>query len=80
MNDKYKNYLVDLGFLVKERALESKVTKQGEQKDSSNYIYETGRLMAFNEMISIMQQQAEGFEIELSELNLEGIEPDRDLI
>ena len=37
------------------------------------------RVMAFNEVISIMQQQAEGFEIPLAELRLDDIEPDRDL-
>ncbi|MDQ3322808.1 MAG: hypothetical protein M3525_10345 [Acidobacteriota bacterium] len=80
MNNKYQLYLQDLGFLVKERALSAKTDKEGKAQDSQSYLYEAGRLMAFNEIISLMQQQAEGFEIDLSEINLGNLNPDQDLL
>ena len=77
---KYKNYLGDLGNLLKERALEAKEMFKKEKRGTDGYHFEAGRLMAFNEAISIMQQQAQGFQIPLEELDLHDIEPDRDLV
>jgi len=77
---KYKNYLGDLGTLIKERALEAKEMFKKEERGTDGYHFEAGRLMAFNEAISIMQQQAQGFQIPLEELDLHDIEPDRDLV
>jgi hypothetical protein len=77
---KYRNYLYDLGFLIKERALNAKKAPEQEKKGSEGYMYESGRLLAFNEVVSIMQQQAVAFGIPLGELRLEEIDPDRDLI
>ncbi len=77
---KYKHYLYDLGNLLKTRALESRDERNSASKDSPDYRFEAGRLIAFNEVISILQQQAEGFGIPLNELQLEDIVPDRDLI
>jgi len=37
------------------------------------------RVMAFNEVISIMQQRGEGCGIPLKQLQIEVIDPDRDL-
>lgn len=79
-SDSYKNYLYDLGPIIMERALEAKREKKTAPKNSSEHDYAAGRLMAFNEVISIMQQQAEGFDIPLEELRLDGVEPDRDLV
>jgi hypothetical protein len=41
---------------------------------------ETGRLMACNEIISLMQQQAVAFGLSLEEISLDGIDPDNDLV
>ena len=79
-DDKYKHYLFDLGPAIKERALEAKKARDREAKGSEGYMYESGRLIAFNEVISIMQQDAEGFGIPLADLQLEDIDPDRDLV
>lgn len=76
----YKNYLTDLGPLILERALEAKQMKQREVRGTEAYEYASGRLMAYNEVISIMQQQAGGFNIPLAELKLEKVDPDRDLL
>lgn len=79
-NQKYKYYLWDLGWLIRERALETKESLLLEAKGSPDYLFQAGRLLAFNEVISIMQQQAEGFQIGLEELNLSDINPDEDLV
>jgi hypothetical protein len=78
-NKKYKLYLFDLGQIIKDRALSAKDDLANEQRNTNGFMYESGRLMAFNEVISIMQQQADGFGIDLGELNLSDIDPDKDL-
>lgn len=79
MSDRHKDYLFDLGFLLKERALEARRQRDGSPIDSLEYKFHSGRVLAFNEVISIMQQQAEGLGLPLSDLRLDDIEPDRDL-
>lgn len=79
-SDVFKNYLYDLGPIILERALKVKTTKEGRPKDSPEYNFAAGQLMAFNEVISIMQQQADGLGIPLKDLRLDGVEPDRDLL
>ena len=77
---KYKHYLRDLGEIVKTCALETKDERAREQEGSARYHFQCGRLLAFIEIISILQQQAEGFDINLQDLNLGDIDPDKDLI
>jgi len=77
---KYKYYLRDLGNLLKEKALEAQQFAQKELQGTEGYHLESGRLTAYYEVISLMQQQAQGFQIPLEELDLHDIEPDRDLI
>jgi hypothetical protein len=79
-NEKYKNYLYDLGLLIKEEALEAKKARDQEEKGSEGYIFEEGYLMAFHRVISLMQQQAEAFGIPLEDLRLHDIDPDQDLV
>jgi hypothetical protein len=76
---KYANYLFDLGLLLKERALQARAERDASPDGSPDREFQSGRVIAFNEVISIMQQQAEGFEISLADLRLEDIDPDRDL-
>jgi len=64
----YKNYLEDLGPIIKEYALE-------EKNNSSGSEFDNGQLMAFHRVISLMQQQAEAFEIPLSEIGLQDFNP-----
>jgi len=77
---KYAYYLQDLGMLIKQRALEAKQISEKEERGTEGYHLESGRLMAYYEVISLMQQQAHGFQIPLEELDLHDIEPDRDLV
>jgi hypothetical protein len=79
-NDTYRNYLFDVGYYIKERAIEAVKERDKKEKGSSEYEFQSGRIMAFNEVVSIMQQHAEGFGISLESLQLADIEPDRDLV
>lgn len=79
MNHKtYKRYLSDLSYLLIDYGLDSKKTV--ETKTGEDRVFELGRLMAYYEVISLMQQQCEAFEIEFADINLDRINPDRDLL
>ena len=79
MNEQFENYVLDLGVLVKEKALEAKTTKDKSscEKDDD---YHLGYLMAFYEIVSLMQQQAAVFDIDLAQLGLEDIDPESELL
>lgn len=73
------NYVRDLGFLIKEKAFEAKHAKES-SVGSANHQFDLGRLMAFHEVISLMQQQAEAFGITFEEIGLTEVDPERDLL
>jgi hypothetical protein len=74
-DSRYQNYLFDLGTLLKEMALEAK-----QKANSSGSDFDVGYMAGFHRVLSLMQQQAHAFGIELSELSLDGIDPDEDLV
>jgi hypothetical protein len=74
-----ENYLYDLGYLMKEKALQARETMRS-SKGSSQYDYDSGYLMAYHEVISLFQEQATVFGISLEKLRLEDIDPEKDLI
>ncbi len=78
-NEKFKNYLLDLGQLVKEYALEA-VEERLKHKDQPTQDFYDGYILGFHRIVSLMQQQAQAFGIDLKDLRLDGIEPDRDLV
>jgi hypothetical protein len=69
------HYLRDLGFLVRERALKAKSEAESDPND-----FTRGQLLAFHEIVSLMQSQAQSFAIPLGKLSLDKIDPDRDLL
>lgn len=75
----YLAYVFDLGHDIKLRALEAK-SDRNNASSPEDRTFELGRIMAFNEVISIMQQNAEGLGIALSDIRLDDIQPDRDLV
>ena len=77
-DEKFKYYLFDLGRLVREYALAAVEDRQKQKEPTSLEFYE-GYVLGFHRIVSLMQQQALAFGIELKDLQLEGIEPDRDL-
>jgi hypothetical protein len=72
-------YLRDLGFLLKERALEALVQAR-EERLAGRGEFHIGRSAAFYEVISIMLSQAEGFDIPAEALSLGGVNAERDFI
>jgi hypothetical protein len=78
MSETLKNYAFDLGYEIKLRALEA--VRERDAAGSEDRSSESGRVMAFYEVISLMQQNAESFGIPLSDLRLDDIVPDRDLV
>jgi hypothetical protein len=80
VSEQYRLNLFDLGLIIKERALDARRKRDELPRKSGDRDFQSGRVIAFNEVISIMQQQAQGFGIALTELRLDDIEPDRDLV
>ena len=76
--DKMSLYLHDLGALLKEEALAAHSELQ--EASSDDKLYAQGQLMAFYRVISMMQEQARAFDIDLKTLALDDIYPDRDLL
>jgi hypothetical protein len=71
-------YTQDLCALLKEKARQAKADSQAAPSKDKEYML--GRLMAFHEVISLMQQQAAAFGIPLAHLGLHDIVPERDLL
>jgi len=75
--EKHKQYLSDLGFLLKEYSSEAK-KNYIKEKSGQNGAFHEGYLMGFHRVITLMQQQASVFSIPLSEIQLDDIDPDKD--
>ena len=78
-DSKYRNYLSDLILLLKEDAVEAKKERDAHQGLDGHSYYE-GKVLAYYEVISTMLLQAKAFGIDPEELNLGGIDPERDLL
>ena len=76
--DAYKLYLSDLGLLIKQAACEAQ-QKSHLQLEEGDKIFQQGRVMAYVEIISLMQSQAKAFRIPLSDLRLDKFDPVKDL-
>lgn len=70
------NYLRDLGYLVREAAVEARDRSQASAGDG----FEVGRAAAYHEVASLMESQARSFGLDLSALAFDGFDPDRDLL
>jgi len=72
-HDKYKHYLSDLGAITKEyarEAIEDRLAAKGTDAED----YKTGYMMGFHRFVTLMQQQAEAFDIRLGEIGLADID------
>lgn len=69
------DYLLDLGVLLKEMALEAKARQAATDSD-----FDTGYVAGFHRVVSLMQQQAESFGLSLEAIGLDGIDADVDLV
>ena len=70
---KYALYLRDLGTLVKEDALEAKEDYL-KSKGTDSEEFKSGIFMGYHHFITLMQRQAEAFDIPLKEINLQDID------
>lgn len=80
MPNEYKYYLFDLGYELKGDALDARREVDSAPTGSEDRAFKSGRALAYYEVISTMQQRAKGFNIPLSDLRLDDINPDKDLI
>lgn len=71
-SDRYKNYLHDLGVLTKECARDA-IAGYASSKDESEKCFNAGYMMGFHRVVTLMQQQAESFDISLDEIGLADI-------
>ncbi len=76
----YRFYLHDLGYLLKEDALEAKQKCDSAEKDSEDYFIHTGEWEGFREVFRLMFQLAEKYQISLDELRIEDIDIDEKTI
>ncbi len=75
MKKVYEYYLMDTGFLIKEAALEAK-----RDLGTTGDPYKLGYLMAMHTIVSLLQQQADTFQIPRQKLKLDDIDPEKDLL
>jgi hypothetical protein len=73
--DTYRNFLLDLGTLLRERAGRA----SGEARAEASP-FARGQAIAYAEVLSLMQQQAAAFGIPLRDVGLDGFDAERDLL
>lgn len=78
-DERFKNYVYDLGILLKEKAREAKADKDA-SNGTNKADYKIGYLMAFHEVVSLMKQQAEVFDIGQGDVGLGDIDPESELL
>jgi hypothetical protein len=79
MSDVHKNYLFDLGYLLREQAVEAK-ERRNKARGTEDEAFESGRAMAYHEVLSLLVSQANSFQLPIEDLHVEGLDPDRDLL
>ena len=77
-NEKYKNYLIDLIYILKEQAKEAKI--EADHPPEAKESFNNGYLMAYHTVIQFMKNQAPVFHIDEKDIGLADIEPERDLL
>jgi len=79
MADLHKNYLFDPGYLLREEALRAKQAFQA-SKGTGDEAFQSGRVMAYYEVLSLIVNQAQSFGVPIADLHLAGLNLDRDLL
>jgi uncharacterized protein YuzE len=68
-------YLRDLGTLLKQDALDALKRREAKQTE-----FESGRVLAYYEVLSTMRGQAVAFDLPLDDLQLHDFDPDREML
>lgn len=72
-NDKFKNYSIDLGKITKEYAREA-IDDHAKAKGSDSENFKCGYMMGLHRFVTLMQQQADSFDIKLEDIGLDDID------
>jgi hypothetical protein len=72
----FEDYLHDLGVLIREIAVEAKSKAEAGGRND----FEVGYMAAFHRVVSLMQQQAEAFNLPLEKIALDNLDPDEELV
>lgn len=78
-SEPFRSFLRDFGLLIRESALDAK-SEYALAKDAEDEDIKLGRLMAFYDILSLMQQQLNAFELTDEAGGLEGFDAERDLL
>ena len=78
MTELHANYLRDLGHLLREQGEQAKEAAASASDDDRPF--QQGRLTAFYEVLSLMEQQAIAFDLPPRDLALDGFDAERDLL
>lgn len=65
--------------MLREKALDAKLHRDA-STGSDDETYAVGRLMAYHEIVSLMQSQAEAFGLNLADIALDKIDAEQDLL
>jgi hypothetical protein len=71
------HYIGDLVLLLREAA---EAAKRQQRTEPENADFHAGRAMAYVEVLSLMQSQADSFMIPREELRLDGFDPANDIL
>lgn len=74
-----QDFIRDLGQLLRERALDAKLDRDA-AVDSADEDLKLGRLMAFYEVLSLIEEQADAFGLDRADVGLRAFSADRDLL
>lgn len=74
-----QGFLRDLGHLLRERAIDAKL-ERARAVDSDDEDMKLGRLMAYYEVLSLIEEQAAAFGLDDAVVGLEGFDAGRDLL
>jgi hypothetical protein len=74
-----KNYMHDVCVDMLETAFSIRKSLR-EETDTAKYDFELGRLMAYYENLSLIVEQAKMFKINLSDIGLENIDLEKELL
>lgn len=73
----YAAYICDFVFLLREAAEKA---KRQQRPEPENADFHAGRVVAYVEVLSLMQSQADSFMIGREELRLDGFDPVSDIL
>lgn len=79
MSDLHRDYLLDVCYELRMKALEAKRVAK-ESKETPSEAFHTGKSEAYYEVLSHIVNQAKAFGLPLKDLHLQGFDPERELL